>query len=64
MQDTNPGQAAAESLDGLGGQGDLWNEDDGLSVATDDLLYGTNIDFGLSGAGDAVKEVNGKTRVG
>ncbi len=64
MQDTDVGQARVESLEGLGGQGDLGNEDDGLAVAADELLDATNIYFSLSGSGDAVEEVNGKMRVG
>jgi hypothetical protein len=64
MQNTNSRQASGETLDGLGGQGDLGNEDDGLAVAGDELLDATNIDFGLSRAGDAVQEVNGKTGIG
>ncbi len=64
MQDTNSRQASGETLDGLGGQGDLRNEDDGLAVAGDELLDATNIYFGLSGSGDAVQEVNGKTEIG
>ena len=64
MQDTNSRQASGETLDGLGGQGDLRNEDDGLAVAADELFDATNIDFSLAGAGDAVEEVNRKTGIG
>ena len=51
-------------MKGLGGQGDLGDQDDGLFVAVDELLEAMDVDFGLAGTGYAVEQLDGEAGVG
>jgi hypothetical protein len=53
------GEAFGEATDGLGGEGDLWDEDDATFTLLDGVSEGVQIDFGLAGAGDAVENEAG-----
>ena len=49
-------KSAAETADGLGGEADFGDEDDGLATEMDDLLDHLDVDLGFSTSGDAVDE--------
>jgi hypothetical protein len=49
-------EAGFETLDGLGGEGDFGDEDNDLFTEVEGGLGGLEVDFGFSGAGDAVEE--------
>ncbi len=52
-------EAGLEALDGLGGEGDLGDEDDDLFAEIEGGPGGLEVDFGFTGAGDAVEEDGG-----
>ena len=54
VEDGDAGEAGGEAADGLGGEGDFGDQDDGAFVSVDDLFDGADVDFGFAGAGDTV----------
>ncbi len=49
-------ETAGETGHGLGRQGDLWHQDDGLTPPGQGLLDGPQVDLRLAAAGDAVEQ--------
>ena len=49
-------EAGFEALDGLGGEGDLGDEDDDGFAEVEGGFGGLEVNFGFSGAGDAVEK--------
>jgi len=56
VHDGDAGESAAEAVDGLGGEGDFGQENDGLGAAVEGIGDGADVDFGFSAVGDAVEE--------
>ncbi len=57
-------EAGAEAFDGLRGQRDFGNEDDGVLALMQGVLDGLEIDFGFAAAGDAVDEDGSRNSAG
>ena len=51
-----PGEAPQEAADGLGRQGDLGHQHDGLFALAQHLRHRLQVNFGLAGAGHAVQQ--------
>jgi hypothetical protein len=60
VEDSDALEAGGEPADGLRGEGDFGDEDDGLFAGVDDLADAAEVDFGFAGAGDAVEEGGGE----
>ncbi len=53
-------EAALEALQPLGGEGDFWEQDQGLAVLAEGFGDGLQVGLGLAGAGDAVEQGDGE----
>ena len=60
VEDGDLVESAFESADGLGGEADFGDEDDGLAASGDDVFDGGEVDLGLAAAGDSVEEEGGE----
>ncbi len=63
VEDGDAGEAGGEAADGLRGEGNFGDEDDGGFVLGDDFFDGADVEFGFAGAGDAVDEADGEASI-